>query len=103
MSAGVLLIMLGLPACLCLLLLMCKQKEPSLLNFPPPLPAWQDLWETRVFGVYILWFLMQALFYLLPVGKVSFCWWGSLSRDLLPPQLISSRVPGTSVCIFTFL
>ncbi|GAB5583314.1 delta(14)-sterol reductase LBR [Prionailurus iriomotensis] len=67
---GVLLIMLGLPACLCLLLLMCKQKEPSLLNFPPPLPAWQDLWETRVFGVYILWFLMQALFYLLPVGKV---------------------------------
>ncbi|XP_045309245.1 delta(14)-sterol reductase LBR isoform X1 [Leopardus geoffroyi] len=67
---GVLLIMLGLPACLCLLLLMCKQKEPSLLNFPPPWPAWQDLWETRVFGVYILWFLMQALFYLLPVGKV---------------------------------
>ncbi|XP_077933964.1 delta(14)-sterol reductase LBR isoform X2 [Halichoerus grypus] len=67
---GVFLIMLGLPAFLFLLLLMCKQKEPSLLNFPPPLPALSDLWETRVFGVYLLWFLLQALFYLLPVGKV---------------------------------
>uniref|UniRef100_A0A452S3T9 Delta(14)-sterol reductase LBR n=1 Tax=Ursus americanus TaxID=9643 RepID=A0A452S3T9_URSAM len=69
---GVFLIMLGLPAFLFLLLLLCKQKEPSLLNFPPPLPALPDLWETRVFGVYLLWFFLQALFYLLPIGKVSF-------------------------------
>uniref|UniRef100_A0A452ULN8 Delta(14)-sterol reductase LBR n=1 Tax=Ursus maritimus TaxID=29073 RepID=A0A452ULN8_URSMA len=67
---GVFLIMLGLPAFLFLLLLLCKQKEPSLLNFPPPLPALPDLWETRVFGVYLLWFFLQALFYLLPIGKV---------------------------------
>lgn len=73
---GVFLIMLGLPAFLFLLLLMCKQKEPSLLNFPPPLPALGDLWETRVFGAYLLWFLLQALFHLLPIGKVRLCWWG---------------------------
>ncbi|TKC37679.1 hypothetical protein EI555_012671 [Monodon monoceros] len=67
---GVFLIMLGLPAFLFLLLLMCKQEEPSLLNFPPPLPALYDLWEARVFGAYLLWFFLQALFYLLPIGKV---------------------------------
>uniref|UniRef100_A0A8C3YG80 Delta(14)-sterol reductase LBR n=1 Tax=Catagonus wagneri TaxID=51154 RepID=A0A8C3YG80_9CETA len=67
---GVFLIMLGLPVFLFLLLLMCKQKEPSLLNFPPPLPAVSDLWDTRVFGIYLLWFFLQALFYLLPIGKV---------------------------------
>uniref|UniRef100_A0A480YIE5 Delta(14)-sterol reductase LBR n=2 Tax=Sus scrofa TaxID=9823 RepID=A0A480YIE5_PIG len=67
---GVLTIMLGLPAFLFLLLLMCKQKEPSLLNFPPPLPALSDLWDARVFGLYLVWFFLQALFYLLPIGKV---------------------------------
>ncbi|MBZ3876415.1 Lamin-B receptor [Sciurus carolinensis] len=68
---GVTLIMLGLPVFLFLLLLMCKQKDPSLLNFPPPLPNLYDLWETRVCGVYLLWFFAQALFYLLPIGKVA--------------------------------
>ncbi|XP_058389611.1 delta(14)-sterol reductase LBR isoform X2 [Diceros bicornis minor] len=67
---GVFLIMLGLPAFLFMLLLMCEQREPSLLSFPPPLPALSDLWEPRVFGVYLLWFILQALFYLLPIGKV---------------------------------
>lgn len=67
---GAFLIMLGLPAFLFLLLLMCRQREPSLLNFPPPLPALSDLWEARVFGAYLLWFCVQALFYSLPIGKV---------------------------------
>ncbi|XP_007935156.1 delta(14)-sterol reductase LBR [Orycteropus afer afer] len=67
---GVCLLMLGLPAFLVLLLLMCEQKDPSLLNFPPPLSALYGLWETRVFGAYLLWFFIQALFYLLPIGKV---------------------------------
>ncbi|XP_057382749.1 delta(14)-sterol reductase LBR isoform X1 [Balaenoptera acutorostrata] len=67
---GVFLITLGLPAFLFLLLLMCKQEEPSLLNFPPPLPALYDLWETRIFGAYLLWFFLQVLLYLLPIGKV---------------------------------
>ncbi|XP_028714831.1 delta(14)-sterol reductase LBR isoform X1 [Peromyscus leucopus] len=67
---GAFLIMLGLPATLFLLLLQCRQKDPSLLTFPPPLPALDELWETRVCGIYLLWFFVQALFYLLPIGKV---------------------------------
>ncbi|NXX81915.1 LBR protein, partial [Urocolius indicus] len=59
-----------LPATVFYLLLMCKQEDPSLMNFPPPLPALESLWEARVFGVFLLWFFLQALFYLLPVGKV---------------------------------
>lgn len=67
---GAFLIMLGLPAFLLLLLLRCGQQDPSLLSALPPLPALDELWETRVCGLYLLWFLLQALFYLLPVGKV---------------------------------
>ncbi|XP_058131266.1 delta(14)-sterol reductase LBR [Dasypus novemcinctus] len=67
---GAFLTMLGLPVFLFLLLLMCRQADPSLLNFPPPLPALCDLWETRVLGFYLLWFFLQVLFYLLPIGKV---------------------------------
>ncbi|NXL47560.1 LBR protein, partial [Podilymbus podiceps] len=59
-----------LPATVFYLLLMCKQDDPSLLNFPPPLPALESLWEATVFGVFLLWFVLQALFYLLPIGKV---------------------------------
>lgn len=60
-----------LPATVLYLLLMCKQDDPSLMNFPPPLPTIESLWEAKVFGVFLLWFFFQALFYLLPIGKVS--------------------------------
>ncbi|XP_001514233.2 delta(14)-sterol reductase LBR [Ornithorhynchus anatinus] len=69
-SIGAFFIMIGLPVVLFLLLLFCKQKDPSLVNFPPALPALTSLWETRVSGIYLLWFFLQALFYLLPIGKV---------------------------------
>ncbi|KGL85428.1 Lamin-B receptor [Tinamus guttatus] len=67
---GTFMLILFLPAMVMYLLLMCKQDDPSLLNFPPPLPAWESLWETKVFGIILLWFFLQALFYLLPIGKV---------------------------------
>ncbi|XP_077757408.1 delta(14)-sterol reductase LBR [Canis aureus] len=67
---GVFLIMLGLPPFLFLLLLLCKEEEPSLLNFPPPMPALSELWDTRAFAIYFFWFSLQALFYILPIGKV---------------------------------
>uniref|UniRef100_A0A8I3NGI0 Delta(14)-sterol reductase LBR n=1 Tax=Canis lupus familiaris TaxID=9615 RepID=A0A8I3NGI0_CANLF len=67
---GVFLIMLGLPTFLFLLLLLCKEEEPSLLNFPPPMPALSELWDTRAFAIYFFWFSLQALFYILPIGKV---------------------------------
>ncbi|KAJ6666839.1 hypothetical protein lerEdw1_018841 [Lerista edwardsae] len=59
-----------LPATVFYLLLMGKQKDPSFLNFPPPLPTFESLWEIRVFGILLLWFFLQVLFYLLPIGKV---------------------------------
>ncbi|XP_052057267.1 delta(14)-sterol reductase LBR [Apodemus sylvaticus] len=67
---GASFLMLGLPTCVVLLLLQCRQDDPGLLQFPPPLPALHELWETRVCGVYLLWFFVQVLFYLVPVGKV---------------------------------
>lgn len=63
------MLILLLPATVFYLLLMCKQEDPSLLNFPP-LPALESLWDGRVFGVILLWFFLQAVFYLLPIGKV---------------------------------
>ncbi|MEE6473757.1 hypothetical protein FKM82_010161 [Ascaphus truei] len=30
-----------------------------------------DLWNTTVFGVFLLWIFLQALFYLLPMGKIT--------------------------------
>ncbi|XP_015712733.1 delta(14)-sterol reductase LBR isoform X1 [Coturnix japonica] len=67
---GTFVLMFLLPATVLYLLLMCKQDDPSLMNFPPPLPALESLWEAKVFGVFLLWFFFQALFYLLPIGKV---------------------------------
>ncbi|XP_009646438.2 delta(14)-sterol reductase LBR isoform X1 [Egretta garzetta] len=67
---GTFVLIFFLPATVFYLLLMCKQDDPSLMNFPPPLPALESLWEARVFGVFLLWFFLQALFYLLPIGKV---------------------------------
>ncbi|XP_031959281.1 delta(14)-sterol reductase LBR isoform X1 [Corvus moneduloides] len=66
---GTFMLIFLLPATVFYLLLMCKQDDPSLLNFPP-LPALESLWEWRVFGVFLLWFFLQAVFYLLPIGKV---------------------------------
>ncbi|KAM6166037.1 delta(14)-sterol reductase LBR [Erethizon dorsatum] len=67
---GAVLIMLGLPVVVFLLLSLCQQDDPSLLSFPPPLPALRDLWEPWASGLYLLWFFVQALFSLLPIGKV---------------------------------
>ncbi|XP_042671572.1 delta(14)-sterol reductase LBR isoform X4 [Centrocercus urophasianus] len=67
---GTFVLIFLLPATVLYLLLMCKQDDPSLMNFPPPLPTLESLWETKVFGVFLLWFFFQALFYLLPIGKV---------------------------------
>lgn len=60
-----------LPTVTFVLLLMCQQKDPSLLDFPPMLPELDTLWDAGVFGIVALWFLFQALLYMLPVGKVS--------------------------------
>lgn len=59
-----------LPATVLTLLLICGGKDASVLNFPPALPALTTLWDNHVFGIVVLWFLIQALIYVLPIGKV---------------------------------
>lgn len=60
-----------LPATVLTLLLICGEKDASVLNFPPALPALTTLWDNHVFGIVVLWFLIQALIYVLPIGKVN--------------------------------
>ncbi|KAK2856585.1 hypothetical protein Q5P01_005320 [Channa striata] len=63
--------LLFLPAWVLFLVLQVSQKDPSLANFPPPLPALEAYWDTQALGFVILWILFQALLYILPVGKLS--------------------------------
>ncbi|KAJ8397672.1 hypothetical protein AAFF_G00436710 [Aldrovandia affinis] len=67
---GAFFMLLFLPATVFVLLLTCSQENASILNFPSPLPALHTLWSSQVFGIMLLWFLFQAVLYVLPVGKV---------------------------------
>ncbi|XP_060703949.1 delta(14)-sterol reductase LBR isoform X1 [Hemiscyllium ocellatum] len=69
-QVGVVVFMFLLPFTLILLLLMCTEDDASILNIPPSVPALQTLWSSIALGIYVLWFLFQALLYLLPVGKI---------------------------------
>lgn len=63
--------LLFLPAWVLFLVLQVNQEDPSLMNFPPPLPALESFWDVQALGVVVLWMLFQALLYVLPVGKLS--------------------------------
>uniref|UniRef100_A0A4W5QE38 Delta(14)-sterol reductase LBR n=1 Tax=Hucho hucho TaxID=62062 RepID=A0A4W5QE38_9TELE len=67
--AGVSCMMLFLPVAVLGLMVVCSQEDASLMS-PPPLPALDSLLDPHVFGMVVLWFLFQALLYVLPVGKV---------------------------------
>ncbi|XP_036405784.1 delta(14)-sterol reductase LBR isoform X2 [Megalops cyprinoides] len=67
---GAFFMLLFLPAMVFVLLLTCRQKDASLLNFPPPIPAMSTLWDSKVFGIVVLWILFQMALSMLPVGKV---------------------------------
>ncbi|XP_069464805.1 delta(14)-sterol reductase LBR [Ambystoma mexicanum] len=68
---GAFLMIFILPITVILLLLMIGQKDVSMMAFPPAIPALKSLWDQSVFGICLLWFLFQALLYLLPIGKVA--------------------------------
>lgn len=67
---GVLCLLLLLPVVVLALLILCSQKDSSLLGFPHMLPPLHSLWDWQVFGIVLLWLLFQAVLSLLPVGKV---------------------------------
>ncbi|XP_029281171.1 delta(14)-sterol reductase LBR isoform X2 [Cottoperca gobio] len=63
--------LLFLPAWVLFLLLQVNLEDPSLANFPPPLPPLEAFWDVQALGFVILWILFQAVLYILPVGKLS--------------------------------
>ncbi|XP_039605001.1 delta(14)-sterol reductase LBR [Polypterus senegalus] len=67
---GAFIMIFVLPVIVFLLLVTCAKKDPSISNFPPSLPAFSTLWDSQVFGIVGLWFLLQVFLHLLPVGKV---------------------------------
>ncbi|XP_074472692.1 delta(14)-sterol reductase TM7SF2-like isoform X2 [Sebastes fasciatus] len=63
--------LLFLPAWVLFLVLQGNREDPSLANFPPPLPPLEAFWDAQALGFVVLWILFQALLYILPVGKLS--------------------------------
>lgn len=63
--------LLFLPAWVLFVVLQVNQADPSLMNFPPPLPALESFWDVQALAIVVLWMLFQALLYVLPVGKLS--------------------------------
>ncbi|KAK5853438.1 hypothetical protein PBY51_007221 [Eleginops maclovinus] len=63
--------LLFLPAWVLFLVLQVNQEDPSLANFPPPMPPLESFWDAKALGFVILWILFQVLLYILPVGKLS--------------------------------
>ena len=70
MSPGAYLWLLFLPSWVLFVILQVNLEDPSLLNFPPPLPPLEAFWDLQALGLVLLWVLFQVLLYLLPVGKV---------------------------------
>ncbi|TNN36882.1 Lamin-B receptor [Liparis tanakae] len=66
---GVYFWLLFLPAWVLFLVLQVNLEDPSLTNFPPPLPPPEAFWDARALGLVLLWVSFQVLLYLLPVGK----------------------------------
>ncbi|CAJ1077605.1 delta(14)-sterol reductase LBR isoform X2 [Xyrichtys novacula] len=63
--------LLFLPAWVLFVILQVNLEDPSLANFPPPVPPLETFWDGQALGFVILWILFQALLYILPVGKLS--------------------------------
>ncbi|XP_008310927.1 delta(14)-sterol reductase LBR isoform X2 [Cynoglossus semilaevis] len=63
--------LLFLPAWVLFLILQVNLDDPSLANFPPPLPPVESFFDAHALGFVVVWILFQAVLYVLPVGKLS--------------------------------
>ncbi|XP_049612938.1 delta(14)-sterol reductase LBR isoform X2 [Syngnathus scovelli] len=63
--------LLFLPSWVLFVILQVNLEDPSLVNFPPPVPPLETFWDAQALGFVVLWILFQVLLYILPVGKLS--------------------------------
>ncbi|XP_029352873.1 delta(14)-sterol reductase LBR isoform X1 [Echeneis naucrates] len=63
--------LLFLPAWVLFLIIQVNLEDPSLANFPPPLPPLEAFLDAQALAFVILWIAFQAMLYILPVGKLS--------------------------------
>ncbi|XP_053305409.1 delta(14)-sterol reductase TM7SF2 [Spea bombifrons] len=68
---GAFLLIFVMPGTVFYLLLTCRTKEASVLQLPGPLPPFESLWNPVALMILLAWFFLQALLYILPMGKVS--------------------------------
>uniref|UniRef100_A0A665V3P2 Delta(14)-sterol reductase LBR n=1 Tax=Echeneis naucrates TaxID=173247 RepID=A0A665V3P2_ECHNA len=69
--AGAYFWLLFLPAWVLFLIIQVNLEDPSLANFPPPLPPLEAFLDAQALAFVILWIAFQAMLYILPVGKLS--------------------------------
>ncbi|XP_041035859.1 delta(14)-sterol reductase TM7SF2 isoform X2 [Carcharodon carcharias] len=68
---GALLLPMLLPCTLLYLLLACRTQDASVFKVPSALPTPSELWDLDMFLLVLGWFSLQAVLYMLPLGKVT--------------------------------
>uniref|UniRef100_A0A7N6FM75 Delta(14)-sterol reductase TM7SF2 n=1 Tax=Anabas testudineus TaxID=64144 RepID=A0A7N6FM75_ANATE len=70
-TLGAICIPVFLPLTVLYLICMSRSPEASVLQWPPPLPSIDQLWDPLAPVLLLGWIALHALLYLMPLGKVS--------------------------------
>ncbi|KAM4617396.1 delta(14)-sterol reductase TM7SF2 isoform 1-T2 [Discoglossus pictus] len=70
-SLGAILMLFVMPGTVLYLLLTCKTEGASVLSLPGPLPPLESLWDPSAVTLLLCWMSLQAVLYILPMGKVT--------------------------------
>ena len=68
--SGAICIPIFLPLTVLFLICVSRSPEASVLQWPPPLPSTDQLWDRLAPVVLLSWIALHALLYLMPLGKV---------------------------------
>ncbi|KAM4722292.1 delta(14)-sterol reductase TM7SF2 [Rhinophrynus dorsalis] len=70
-AVGALLLLFVMPGTVLYLLLTCNTKDASVLSLPGPLPPLESLWDPFAIVLLLSWVSLQAVLYMMPMGKVT--------------------------------
>lgn len=70
--SGAICIPVFLPLTVLYLICMSRSPEASVLQWPPPLPSIDQLWDPLAPVLLLGWIALHALLYLMPLGKVEY-------------------------------